>query len=187
MSPVIYLVVPCYNEEEVLVHTANELRVKMKCLIDDCKISKLSKVLFVNDGSTDNTAKMLAEFADDPITRAVFDRADIAFIDREFQGLVDCNAPEKILKLGKEGSVYYNGTELYEYHTPKIIEHVVDKTGAGDVLSGTFLSVLAKTNNPELALKIANQVATESIMAFGVEHLTTAPLPTIDQGGGPSK
>jgi sugar/nucleoside kinase (ribokinase family) len=129
----------------------------------------------------------LAEFANDPVTRAVFDRADIAFIDREFQGLVDCNAPEKILKLGKEGSVYYNGAELYEYHTPDIIENVVDKTGAGDVLSGTFLSVLAKTNNPELALKIANQVATESIKAFGVEHLSTAPLPTLDQGGGPSK
>ena len=129
----------------------------------------------------------LAEFANDPITRAVFDRADIAFIDREFQGLVDCNAPEKILKLGKEGSVYYNGSELYEYHTPSIIEHVIDKTGAGDVLSGTFLSVLAKTGDAELALKIANQVATESIKAFGVEHLATAPLPSLDQGGGPSK
>ena len=73
--PVIYLVVPCYNEEEVLVHTANELRIKMKCLISDCKISKLSKVLFVNDGSTDNTAKMLAEFADDDYIFAVINLA----------------------------------------------------------------------------------------------------------------
>ena len=149
------------------------------------------QLLMIEDLRQYTSAKIavdtLAEFADDPITRAVFDRADIAFIDREFQGLVDCNAPEKILKLGKEGSVYYNGSELYEYHTPKIIEHVVDKTGAGDVLSGTFLSVLAKTGNAELALQIANEVATESIKAFGVEHLSTAPLPPINQGGGFSK
>ena len=129
----------------------------------------------------------LAEFADDPVTKLVFDMADIAFIDKEFQALVGCNAPEKILKLGKEGSVYYNGSSLFEYHTPKIVEHVIDKTGAGDVLSGTFLSVLAKTNNPELALQIANQVASESILAYGVEHLAYANLPQIDTFGGPSK
>ena len=163
---------PEYLEQAKYIMLSTTTPDKQLLMIDDLRHFTSAKI----------AVDTLAEFADDPITRAVFDRADIAFIDREFQGLVDCNAPEKILKLGKEGSVYYNGTELYEYHTPKIIEHVVDKTGAGDVLSGTFLSVLAKTNNPELALKIANQVATESIMAFGVEHLTTAPLPTIDQG-----
>ena len=129
----------------------------------------------------------LAEFANDPVTKLVFDFADIAFIDKEFQALIDCKAPQKVLKLGKEGSVYFDGERLFEYRTPKIIEHVVDKTGAGDVLSGTFLSVLAKTNNPELALQIANQVASESIVAYGVEHLSTAKLPQIDLGGGPSK
>ncbi len=47
----LYLVVPCYNEEEVLLHTAEVMLVKLKRLIKEGKISSKSKVMFVNDGS----------------------------------------------------------------------------------------------------------------------------------------
>ena len=58
---VLYIVVPCYNEEEVLPETARRLREKMRALIDSGKISPDSRVLLVNDGSRDRTWEMIAK------------------------------------------------------------------------------------------------------------------------------
>ena len=55
MSDTLYIVVPCYNEEEVLPETARRLREKMEQLMGEGKISPQSRVLFVNDGSRDGT------------------------------------------------------------------------------------------------------------------------------------
>lgn len=52
---VLYLVVPCYNEEEVLDETARQLSLKIEGLISSGKISGKSRILFVNDGSKDQT------------------------------------------------------------------------------------------------------------------------------------
>ncbi len=57
----LYLVIPCYNEEEVLPITTEALSLKMKLLIDEKKISKDSKVLYVNDGSKDKTWELIEE------------------------------------------------------------------------------------------------------------------------------
>lgn len=58
----LYLVIPCYNEEEVLKETSKRLKVKMEELIEKKKISKESKIVFVNDGSKDNTWNLIQEF-----------------------------------------------------------------------------------------------------------------------------
>lgn len=55
MSDILYIVVPCYNEEEVLPQTANELKKKLESLIFTGKISDKSRIMFVNDGSKDKT------------------------------------------------------------------------------------------------------------------------------------
>ena len=47
----LYLVVPCYNEEEVLPETAKRLVEKMNSLIKANKIKSSSRIVFVNDGS----------------------------------------------------------------------------------------------------------------------------------------
>ncbi len=52
---ILYLVVPCYNEEEVLDETAKQLSAKVEALIGAGKISAASRILFVNDGSKDQT------------------------------------------------------------------------------------------------------------------------------------
>lgn len=51
----IYLVVPCYNEEAVLSKTAERLKAVIARLIDSGKLSKKSKICFVDDGSKDKT------------------------------------------------------------------------------------------------------------------------------------
>lgn len=60
-NAVLYLVIPCYNEQEVLRDTAQKLKVKMTSLIESGKISAESKVAFVNDGSKDSTWKIIEE------------------------------------------------------------------------------------------------------------------------------
>ena len=55
MGDVLYIVVPCYNEEEVLPETAKRLKAKLSALTAAGKISPESRVLFVNDGSRDKT------------------------------------------------------------------------------------------------------------------------------------
>lgn len=61
MKDILYIVVPCYNEEEVLRETAKRLLEKLNTLIEDDKISRKSRVLFVNDGSKDTTWNIINE------------------------------------------------------------------------------------------------------------------------------
>ena len=57
----IYLVVPCYNEEEVLRETASRLKDKMQGLIRNKVISDKSRITFVDDGSKDKTWSIIEE------------------------------------------------------------------------------------------------------------------------------
>lgn len=58
----LYIVIPCYNEEEVLGETKKQLKMKMNELIKNKKVSKESRVIFVNDGSKDRTWDLIREF-----------------------------------------------------------------------------------------------------------------------------
>lgn len=60
-SEILYLVVPCYNEQEVLHETTRRLLEKMDNLINQELISTESKILYINDGSKDNTWKIINE------------------------------------------------------------------------------------------------------------------------------
>lgn len=68
LEKILYLVIPCYNEEEVLPITQKALKEKMDNLIKNKKISKDSKVMFVNDGSKDKTWELIEEYhKEDPL------------------------------------------------------------------------------------------------------------------------
>ena len=65
MTPVLYLVIPCYNEEEVLPLTSGKFKAKLEELIAADKISGKSRVLFVNDGSKDTTWDILTKLCEE--------------------------------------------------------------------------------------------------------------------------
>ena len=58
---ILYLVVPCYNEEEVLPETTKRLIVKFNNLIHEQRIGELSRIVYVNDGSKDKTWTIIEE------------------------------------------------------------------------------------------------------------------------------
>ncbi|MFV0498280.1 MAG: glycosyltransferase family 2 protein [Candidatus Fimivivens sp.] len=60
---VLYLVVPCYNEEAVLPETAVHLLAKLTALIEAGKISTKSRILFVDDGSRDKTWRIIEDLS----------------------------------------------------------------------------------------------------------------------------
>ena len=59
---ILYTVVPCYNEEEMLPETVEVLSEKYRALMESNKISEESKVLFVDDGSFDKTWEMIEQY-----------------------------------------------------------------------------------------------------------------------------
>lgn len=61
MNDVLYIVVPCYNEEEVLPETARRLAAKLTALTESGTISPRSRVLLVDDGSRDGTWQRICE------------------------------------------------------------------------------------------------------------------------------
>ena len=61
MADILYIVVPCYNEEEVLPETSRRLKEKLESLMAADKISPDSRVLFVNDGSNDRTWEIISQ------------------------------------------------------------------------------------------------------------------------------
>ena len=61
MSKKIYFVIPCYNESEVLYETSKRLNIKVTSLIDKGLITEESRIVFVDDGSKDNTWGIIRE------------------------------------------------------------------------------------------------------------------------------
>ena len=62
MNDILYLVVPCYNEEPVLPETVRELTKKLNSMIQSGLISPESRMVFVNDGSKDRTWELIEEY-----------------------------------------------------------------------------------------------------------------------------
>ena len=62
-KPILWIVIPCYNEEQVLPITAPMFLQKITSLTEKGMISDKSRVLFVNDGSRDKTWELICGFA----------------------------------------------------------------------------------------------------------------------------
>ncbi len=62
-APVLYIVIPCYNEQEVLPVTSGMFLEKITSLIEKGRVAPESRVVFVNDGSKDNTWNIIQDLA----------------------------------------------------------------------------------------------------------------------------
>jgi len=65
VTPVLYLVIPCYNEEQVLPLTSGKFKAKLDELVSAGKIAGNSRVMFVNDGSKDTTWDILTSLCEE--------------------------------------------------------------------------------------------------------------------------
>ena len=69
---VLYLVVPCYNEEEVLFETTKRLTEKLNSMIERNLVEAKSRILYVDDGSRDKTWEIIENLnAENPFVEGV--------------------------------------------------------------------------------------------------------------------
>lgn len=121
-EPVLWIVIPCYNEEQALPVTWEMFADKLKKLIDEGRVSGKSKLLFVNDGSTDGTWEFIKKLTGkSPLVRGIslsrnrghqnallaglteaLDKCDIT-VSMDCDGQDDINAVDKMIDLYKEG------------------------------------------------------------------------------------
>lgn len=70
--PIVYLVIPCYNEEEVLPETNRRLTEKMNTMVTQGLADEKSRILYVDDGSRDQTWSLIQEYHEaNPIVRGI--------------------------------------------------------------------------------------------------------------------
>ncbi|MGP7997277.1 MAG: carbohydrate kinase family protein [Streptosporangiaceae bacterium] len=105
-------------------------------------------------------------------SREACDRADLIFINEaEYSGLYRDNEIPKaptILKHGPRGADFISdGMKHYASATPAA--HVVDGTGAGEILAGVYLALRARGLAEDRALDFAVRAATSSVTEYGVD------------------
>ncbi len=107
-------------------------------------------------------------------TMAALHSVDLIFLNEEEldilrqYGEVSFQVP-MILKKGRQGAVYIDKEEQITIPAPEV--NVIDTTGAGDVLAGTFLALRNQGTSVRSALEKAVRVASLSTTEFGVDHL----------------
>lgn len=124
-TPCLYIVIPCYNEESVLPITAPLFRKKILDLISANAISKDSKVLFVNDGSKDQTWEIIRQLADaDPVYSGISLSRNRGHQNALLAGLmeaktkcdisisIDCDGQDDINAMDEMVKAYQEGSEI---------------------------------------------------------------------------
>ncbi|MBQ6707075.1 MAG: glycosyltransferase family 2 protein [Clostridia bacterium] len=125
MKPTLYIVIPCYNEQEVLPITAPQFLEQLQRMQEKGLVSADSKILFVNDGSRDNTWEIITGLAKENGTfigisqsrnrghqnavlaglMEVKDRCDITIS-------IDCDGQDDISAMERMVEEYRNGHEV---------------------------------------------------------------------------
>ena len=123
--PVLYIIVPCYNEQEVLPITSGQFLAQLQSMAVSGKVSAQSKILFVDDGSRDGTWNIITRLAADDARFAGIrqsrnrghqnavlaglmeakDRADITIS-------IDCDGQDDISAMEKMVDEYRAGSEI---------------------------------------------------------------------------
>lgn len=124
-KPILWIVIPCYNEENVLPITSPLFLQQLKKMIGEEKISDKSRILFVNDGSRDRTWDIIAELAakdehfigisqsrnrghQNAVLAGLMEARDVCDITIS----IDCDGQDDISAMDKMVDAYFNGAEV---------------------------------------------------------------------------
>lgn len=124
-KPILWIVIPCYNEENVLPITSPLFLQQLKKMIGEEKISDKSRILFVNDGSRDRSWDIIAELAakdehfigisqsrnrghQNAVLAGLMEARDVCDITIS----IDCDGQDDISAMDKMVDAYLNGAEV---------------------------------------------------------------------------
>lgn len=125
MIPVLYVVIPCYNEEKVLPLTSEMFKNELMQLIAEEKVSSKSKIMFVNDGSKDKTWEIISALAQkDNMYIGISQSRNRGHQNAVLAGLmeakkycditisIDCDGQDDITAMEKMVDEYLDGAEV---------------------------------------------------------------------------
>ena len=125
MTPILYLDIPCYNEEQVLPITAPIFMGKLSELIEKKEISDKSRVLFVNDGSSDSTWDIIEKLSkEQTLIKGICLSRNMGHQNALLAGLmtakeecdvtvsIDCDGQDDINAVDKILAEYKNGCDI---------------------------------------------------------------------------
>ena len=125
MNTVLYIVIPCYNEEKVLPITAPMFLKEINTLVKAGKISNDSRILFVNDGSRDKTWEIIQSLArQDPHYIGICQSRNRGHQNAVLAGLmeakehcditisIDCDGQDDITAMEQMVDAYHDGCEV---------------------------------------------------------------------------
>lgn len=125
MQPRLYIIIPCYNEEKVLPITAPMFLKKIEQLTEMGEISEDSRILFVNDGSKDDTWSLIKKLSvedchytgisqsrnrghQNAVLAGLMEAKDVADITIS----IDCDGQDDINAMDEMIQAYRNGAEV---------------------------------------------------------------------------
>ena len=124
-KPLLWIVIPCYNEQEVLPITAPMFLKQLQTMAEHGKISEKSRILFVNDGSTDQTWNVITMLAEkDEHFIGISQRRNRGHQNAVLAGMmeakpkcditisIDCDGQDDITAMEKMVDCYLNGAEV---------------------------------------------------------------------------
>ena len=125
MDPILYIVIPCYNEEEVLPVTSGMFRDELRDLIEKDKISSDSRILFVDDGSRDSTWQIISSLArKDPVFTGIRQSRNRGHQSSVLAGLmeakdfadivisIDCDGQDDVTAMEDMVDAYADGCDI---------------------------------------------------------------------------
>ncbi|MBF0715631.1 glycosyltransferase family 2 protein [Gemelliphila palaticanis] len=170
MKNKLYVVIPCYNEEEVLFETAKRIKIKMKDMIEKNIVSSDSRVVFVNDGSKDRTWQMIEQLHEEDILfsginlsrnrghqnallaglMTVKDHCDVCIsMDADLQD--DIDAMDKMMEKYSQGKDIVYGVRsarttdtFFKRFTAESFYKVMEKLGANTVFNHADYRLMSK-------------------------------------------
>ena len=124
-KPTLYIVIPCYNEEKVLPVTAPMFKEKIESLQRAGKVSEVSRILFVNDGSRDSTWEIIQRLAsEEPVYEGLSLSRNRGHQNALLAGLmeakdlcditisIDCDGQDDINAMDQMVDEYLSGAEI---------------------------------------------------------------------------
>ena len=125
MLPVLYIVIPCYNEEKVLPITCKMFLDKVNSLVEKGKIDDKSRILFVNDGSKDKTWEIICGLAKEDVRyKGICQSRNRGHQNAVLAGLmeakdkcditisIDCDGQDDINAMDEMVDAYLDGCEI---------------------------------------------------------------------------
>ena len=183
-KPILYIVIPCYNEEEVLPVTAPKFLEKLNFLVEKGDIGEKSRILFVNDGSRDKTWEIIESLSKEnehykgaSLSRnrghqnALLAGLSIASEECDVTVSIDCDGQDDINAIDSMISEYLSGSEIvYGVRDNRESDSFFKRTTAEGFYK--FMSAMgAETVYNHADYRLMSARAVKELMKFGESNL----------------